>query len=200
LTRQADARAASDEPVARVALEYATRALPMPVPILVGEVTTKTNPLSGVEMTVMIEDAARPVKMLDYGLFAATRSVRIPKAYIIPREEKLRPVIENLRAHGIQIEELKKPLTVSTETFTIESLTRTARAAQGHRQASINGRWTKEQRRFEPGTWRVTTTQALGLLAAFLLEPESDDGLVAWNLLDPFLERGKVVPIYKLMQ
>jgi hypothetical protein len=38
------------------------------------------------------------------------------------------------------------------------------------------------------------------LLAAFLLEPESDDGLLAWNFLDQFLQPGKVVPIHKVLR
>ena len=46
----------------------------------------------------------------------------------------------------------------------------------------------------------VRTAQPLGLLAACLLEPESDDGLVTWNFLDADLEVGKVYPIHKLMK
>ena len=53
---------------------------------------------------------------------------------------------------------------------------------------------------FEPGTYFVRTSQPLGLLAAYLLEPESDDGLVAWNFFDAFLQPQKVLPVYKLMR
>jgi hypothetical protein len=52
---------------------------------------------------------------------------------------------------------------------------------------------------FESGTAIVRTAQPLGLLAAYLLEPESDDGLVNWNFLDAYLSEGKIYPIYKLM-
>ena len=201
LTRQADARASSARgPGRRIALEYAPKALPKPVPILVGEVVKKTNALSGTVMTVMVEDAVRPVKMLDYGLFLATRSARMPKAYLIPPDEALRPVVETLRAHGIQVEELKEPLAARTERFAIESVSRAARPFQGHRLSSVTGHWEEEpQGHFDRGTWLVRTTQPLGLLAGFLLEPESEDGLLAWNFLEPFLEKGKVVPIRRLV-
>jgi hypothetical protein len=200
LTRQADARTAKGPGSSgrRIAVEYAPKALPKPVPILVGEVVKKTNPLSGAEMTVMVENAVRPFKMLDYGLFAATRSVRIPQAYLIPRDEALRPLVEILRTHGILVEELAKPLTARTESLTVESVKRAARPFQGHKISSVAGRWDEQESRFDAGTWMVRTTQPLGLLAAFLLEPESDDGLLAWNFLDQFLEPGKVVPIHKL--
>ncbi|HEX7120973.1 MAG TPA: hypothetical protein VF178_01295, partial [Gemmatimonadaceae bacterium] len=32
------------------------------------------------------------------------------------------------------------------------------------------------------GTWIVRTAQPLGVLAMYLLEPESDDGLVTWDV------------------
>ena len=203
LTRQADAHSSSARggPVRSIAFEYAPKALPSPVPILVGEVVKKTNALSGAEITVMVEDSVHPVKMLDYGLFAATRSAALPKGYLITREEALRPLVETLRAHGIQVEELKQPLAARTEKFTIESLNRVARPFQGHRLSSVTGRWEEEpEGRFDRGTWLVRTTQPLGLLAGFLLEPESTDGLLAWNFLDQLLEKGKAAPIRRLVK
>jgi hypothetical protein len=201
LTRQADARIAKAQggAVRRIAVEYAPKALPKPVPILVGEVVKKTNPLSGAEMTAMVEDAVHPAEMLDYGLFAAKRSVPLPQAYVIPRDKALRPLVENLQTHGIQVEQLSKPLAARTEAFTIESVNHAARPVQGHKISSVAGHWVQQESRFEPGTYMVRTTQPLGLLAAFLLEPESDDGLLAWNFLDPFLQPGKAVPIHKLL-
>ena len=41
--------------------------------------------------------------------------------------------------------------------------------------------------------------QPLALLAFYLLEAESDNGFANWNFLDAYLEKGKVYPIYKLM-
>lgn len=46
----------------------------------------------------------------------------------------------------------------------------------------------------------VRTAQPLGRLVCYLLEPESDDGLVDWNFFDAYLETGKTFPVYKLMQ
>ena len=41
-----------------------------------------------------------------------------------------------------------------------------------------------EKRDFPAGTLVVRTAQPLGNLAAYLLEPESDDGLIVWNAFD----------------
>ena len=47
--------------------------------------------------------------------------------------------------------------------------------------------------------------QVLGKVAAYLLEPESDDGLLVWNFFDrnlvPQCGRGQqVYPVYKLLE
>ena len=53
---------------------------------------------------------------------------------------------------------------------------------------------------FPTGSIVVRTAQPLGRLVCYLLEPESDDGLVNWNFFDPYLETGKMFPVYKIMQ
>jgi hypothetical protein len=148
----------------------------------------------------MIDDAVTPVKMLDYGLFAPARSVPIARGYLIPHKEDVGVIVEKLEAHGIVVEELARPLTTDVERFTIETVTRAPRRFQGHDNVRVAGRSEEEKVRFEAGTYFVRTSQPLGLLAAYLLEPESDDGLVSWNFLDAFLEPQKVLPVYKLMR
>ncbi len=181
-------------------MEYEMKPLAKPVEILVGEVTKVKNPRSGREMTAMVEDKFTPVKMLDYGLFAAKRSVSTPRAYLFRNEDGMKTVIEKLLAHGVTIEELTAPLTAEVESFVIEEVTRAQRAFQGHRETKLKGRAQKETITFPAGSFLVRTAQPLATLASYLLEAESDDGLVNWNFLDAYLEKGKVYPIYKAMQ
>jgi len=47
------------------------------------------------------------------------------------------------------------------------------------------------------GTVVVPTAQPLGRLAFYLLDPRSDDGLVAWNILDEVLEGADRYPILR---
>jgi hypothetical protein len=47
------------------------------------------------------------------------------------------------------------------------------------------------------GTAYVAMDQPLGRLAFSLLEPRSDDGLVAWALLDDWIER-EALPVWRL--
>jgi len=174
--------------------------LAKPVDILIGEVVKVKNPRSGKDMTAMVEDKFKPMRMDDYGIFGATKSVTAPRAYLFKPEKGLQGVIEKLRQHGIAIEELTAPLSAEADVFTVRDVTRAQRPFQNHREMKITGEYKKESITFPVGTIIVRTAQPLGILACYLLEPESDDGLVDWNFFDDYLEAGKTFPVYKLMQ
>ena len=178
---------------------FEMRPLPRPVDILIGEVVKVKNPRSGKDMTAMVEDTFKPMRMDDYGIFAATRSVAAPRAYIFKPEKDLQVVIEKLLQHGIAVEELTASLTTEVDVFAIGNVTRAQRPFQNHREMKITGEYKKERMTFPAGTIIVRTAQPLGLLVCYLLEAESDDGLVDWNFFDAYLEAGKTFPVYKLM-
>ena len=173
--------------------------LPKPVEILVGEVAKVKNPRSGRDMTVMVEDKFTPVKMQDYGLFAAKRGVATARAYIFRREGGTREAIEKLLQHGVAVEELTETLMTEVESFVIEGVKKAGRAFQGHTAITLTGKYKKETIEFPVGSIVVRAAQPLGTLAAYLLEPESDDGLTSWNFWDAYLGEGKVHPVYKGM-
>src|SRR5262249_18541480 len=203
LTKRADEETvrkfSGNEPVEQ-GVEFEMRPLPRPVDILIGEVVKVKNPRSGKDMTAMVEDKFKPVRMDDYGIFAAKRSVPAPRGYIFKPEKNLQRVIEKLRQHGIAVEKLTEPLTAEADVFTIATATRAQRPFQNHQEMKITGQYKKESMPFPAGAILVRTAQPLGLLACYLLEPESDDGLVDWNFFDAYLEAGKTFPVYKLMQ
>lgn len=179
---------------------FEMRPLPKPVDILIGEVVKVKNPRSGKDMTAMVEDKFKPMRMDDYGIFAATKTVAAPRAYIFKPEDGTKPIIEKLLQHGIAVEELAAPLQTEVDVFTIGNVTRAGRPFQNHREVKITGQYKKESIVFPEGTIIIRTAQPLGILACYLLEAESDDGLVDWNFFDSYLETGKSFPVYKLMQ
>jgi Zinc carboxypeptidase len=178
-------------------VEFELRALDKPVDILVGEVEKKKNPLSGKLMTAMIENRFTPTPMLDYGLFAATRSLTMPRAYIFRNEGGMKTALAKLIAHGIAVEELTETFSAEVETLLITDVKRSARVFQGHSEVKIKGRAQKETISFPAGSLVIRTAQPLARLICYLLEAESDDGFVNWNFLDPYLEKGKTYPIYR---
>lgn len=182
------------------AVEFELKALPSPVSILVGGVKRVKNPKSDREMVVMVDEKTTPTTMLDYGLFAPTRSIPVPRAYLIRRDKRIEKVIDKLVAHGLPVEEISQPLTVEVESFLIEKVSKEARVFQGHQGVRLSGRRQVESMTFPAGSVLVRTSNRLGRLAFYLLEPESDDGLVYWNFLDDFAEKGSVYPVYRALQ
>jgi hypothetical protein len=133
--------------------------------------------------------------------FVAKRTVRLPYAYFIPLFDT--DVLDKLRQHGIAVERLSEPVTLETEAFRIKEIKGAERLYQGHRTNAVKGEYAVEKREFPKGTLVVRTAQALGRLAAYLLEPESDDGLLVWNFFDRDIVsqwgRGaQTYPVYKL--
>ena len=201
LTHSADnetIKQASQAPFPQIGVEYRSKPLPKPVDILVGKVTKIRNRNSGKMMTAMVEDQVTPMKMLDYGMFEATRTVPTAGAYLFQGEKGMQVVLEKLLAHGITVEELTAPATLEVKVFRIEEVTKKQKLFEGHREVTLKGNYEITKMEFAQGTLLVRSAQPLGLLAAYLLEPESNDGLVTWNFLDSFLGKGKTYPIYKL--
>ena len=172
-------------------------ALPKPVEILIGAVEKVKNPRNGKDMTAMIEDKITPMKMEDFGMFASTKTVKAPRAYLFKSDSK---IVEKLLQHGITVEELTSELTTEVDSFSIATYEKSKRQFQGHNEAKITGAYKSEKVPFPAGTILVRTAQPLGRLVFYLLEPESDDSLTTWNYFDSYLEAGKTFPVYKLMK
>jgi hypothetical protein len=181
-------------------VEYEIRPLPKPVEILVGEVRREMNPRNQREMTVAIEDRYKPELMHDYAFFAPARTVPMARVYVLPADDSFKPIIDKITQHGIVVNELAAPLTTEVSTFVVDAVTRSPKPFQGHNEVKLKGRYTSERLTLPAGTKVVRLAQPLGLLAAYLLEPESDDGLTNWNFLDQWLEAGKPAPIRKIMR
>jgi dipeptidyl aminopeptidase/acylaminoacyl peptidase len=124
-----------------------------------------------------------------------TLSVRRPFAYLVPAG--LAHVVENLQRHGAEVEELREDVELDVEAYRIDKVTHDA-LFQKHQPTSVEATPRKESRRVAAGTLLVRTAQPLGSLAAYLLEPQSEDGLVTWNFLDDALKEGGDFPVLRL--
>ena len=199
LTEQADRQFTApptDKPV-ELGLDFEIRALPERVGVFVGDVKKVLNPRSGKEMLAMT-DMAVPVSMKDYGVFAATRSAAMPKGWLIPTNPRLAVAVERLRMHGVTVQEVSTPGQVSVERFRISDYTRAERVFQGHREARLKSAFEPAQLSVSSGALFVPADQPLARLAFYLLEPESDDGLVTWNIIEEGLAAGEAYPIYRV--
>jgi hypothetical protein len=130
--------------------------------------------------------------------FEPSRTVRAPVAYVIPALPD--SALALLRLHGVVVERLTAAWNGAGETFTVDSIVRPAQSPAefgAHRLTRVEGRWMSGTVAAPAGSYIVRTAQPLGVLSVVLLEPESDDGLLAWNFFDTAVSVGNAFPVLR---
>ncbi len=126
-----------------------------------------------------------------------TLEVTVPALYVIP--PGFLKAVETLQRHGVQLHELTEDLTLDAEQFVVSEVTKAPRAFQRHNLMKLEGKMEKSTTMVRAGSVIVKTAQPLGSLAAYLLEPQCEDGLVTWNVFDAALQPGKPYPVLRLL-
>ncbi|HEU5173238.1 MAG TPA: M14 family metallopeptidase [Gemmatimonadaceae bacterium] len=133
-----------------------------------------------------------------YDRFTPTLYRFMPYGYAIPLEYT--GAIDVLRRHGFIIERLPQALPTRVERFTVDSVVRAERPFQRHRTVRLEGTWAAVDDTLPAGTVLVRSGQPLAILAMYLLEAQSDDGLATWNFFDQGLREGGSFPVVRLTQ
>jgi dipeptidyl-peptidase-4 len=165
------------------AIEYKVRPAPEKVIIQTYEAEFVTD--ENGRRRLQKSDRQKTVTVPYYIDFYGTKNVKFPFAYLVTTHD---PEISGLlKTHGILLEELAIDSKIEVERFEISELKGSTRLNQGHYMNTIKGRFIKEFVAFRAGTLVIRTAQPLANLAAYLLEPQSNDGLLTWNFLDRYL-------------
>ncbi len=120
-----------------------------------------------------------------------------PKAYWIPAHRS--DLIERLRIHGVEMEALAAPRTVSVDMLRLKDPRVAPRTNEGHVPISVAAvaverrDWT-----FAPGSVRVSTDQPLGDIVVLLLEPQSSESFFAWGMIPEVLNRVEYIEGYAI--
>jgi hypothetical protein len=78
-------------------------------------------------------------------------------------------------------------------------MTKAPKPFQRHQEARLKGTFDKAQLTVQAGSLYIPANQRLARLAFYLLEPESDDGLVTWNIIEDGIGPGQTYPIYRVI-
>jgi hypothetical protein len=117
--------------------------------------------------------------------FFPVRNVKFPYAYLMKINDQ--DVVDLLKIQGIRLEKMTVASELEIERFEISALGGSSRLNQGHYTNTVKGSFIREIIGFPTGTLVIRTSQPLANLAAYLLEPQSDDGLLTWNFFDRYL-------------
>jgi hypothetical protein len=129
--------------------------------------------------------------------FVSTLDVSRPWAYAFAADHEWLATM--LAQHGVAVEVLREDIEVDSEAYVIGRFSRAERAFEGHTMLhGVGASAVMRSTMLPAGTYVVRTAQKLGTLAAVLLEPQSEDGLVAWNFFDAVMEPGSDFPVVRL--
>jgi hypothetical protein len=139
------------------------------------------------------------VRMPVYDRFKATLATDMPVMYFVPATDTA--VLRLLRLHGINVAPGSvnvEKLHLRMQRFVIDSIVTSARVFQGHKETRITGQWSDYAGPL-PGAYYIVDVAMLprGPLSVYLLEPQSEDGLVDWNYLDRELTPSGYYPILR---
>jgi hypothetical protein len=136
------------------------------------------------------------IRMPVYDRFSSTLDRLPPAAYVIAPQDTA--VVTLLRLHGIRVDRSDSAWTARGETYTIDSIITSPRAFQGHHEVRLKGRWERGLQGLPAKSFIVSTAQPRGPLVVYLLEPESEDGFLTWNLFDQDLKKGGRYPVTRI--
>jgi dipeptidyl-peptidase-4 len=171
-------------------------ALGPPTPMdVIAELTERATEGSGPFARRRPTGVFRTIRMPVYDRFQSTRKEAFPAAYVFGPQHA--EVAALLRAQGIEVRRITAAWSAPTEVFQLDSVLPEP-LFEGHRTTRVEGKWGPGTASLPAGWFMVNTDQPLGLFAATLLEPASEDGLVTWNFFDRNLRRGQPAPVLRV--
>ncbi|QDV34248.1 DPP IV N-terminal domain-containing protein [Tautonia plasticadhaerens] len=178
---------------AEVAIRSEARPFDVPVTILGFEETTGATPSESVAVGVPKDYTVSLVHR-----FEPTLAVARPFAYVIPPGHD--GAVDTLRRHGIALEHVREDVQVDAEIYRLDEVRRRRGGYVGPASVEAEASARQESYRVEAGSVLVRTSQPMGTLATYLLEPGSDDNLMTHGLLADGIEAGDDFPAVRLVE
>jgi len=138
------------------------------------------------------------VKMPVMASFTPTLTSTLPFAYAFD-EKTGAALLPILKTHGIAVEKLDAAAPVMAQSFAVDTVIDRGRSETARMLKDVGGHWNDAARRtLAAGSYIVRTGQPYGLLAFYLLEPESEDGLAQWSFFDNILAARADFPVVRV--
>ena len=148
----------------------------------------------GIRRTGRIRGQWMPV----FDRFEPTRQTSVPAGGWLV-EARDTAVLALLARHGVTVRPIGTTRTLDVERFEVDSVDRLEHMFQGHREVKVLGRWLRVRMQ-SSADWRwVPPAQRQVLVAAQILEPQSNDGATTWNLFDDRLSMAKFHPVMRVI-
>ena len=140
------------------------------------------------------------VRMPVMASFTPTLTSTLPFAYAFDTAAA-RVLLPILAIHGIAVDRLDAPASVTAQAFGVDSVIERGRSETSRMLKDVTGKWSAPASRSLPaGSYVIRAGQPRGLAAFYLLEPESEDGLAQWSFFDGILAAHSDFPVLRVVK
>src|SRR4029079_7081446 len=140
------------------------------------------------------------VRMPVMASFTPTLTSTLPFVYAFDTAAG-RVLLPILAVHGIAVERLDAPASVTAQAFAVDSVIERGRSETPRMLKDVTGKWSPPATRSLPaGSYIVRAGQPRGLAAFYLLQPESEDGLAQWSFFDGILAAHSDFPVVRVVK
>jgi hypothetical protein len=138
------------------------------------------------------------VRMPVMASFTPTLTSTLPFAYAFD-DKTAHDILPILKLHGIHVERLDGSVKASVQSFRVDTVIDRGRSETSRMLKDVDGAWNEATSRTLPtGTYIVRAAQPYGLVAFYVLEPQSEDGLAQWSFFDDVLAAHSDFPIMRV--
>ncbi len=130
----------------------------------------------------------------------AKRETKLPYAYVVPANYAW--AISRLKMQGVRLQRMMRDCTLeNVEELIVDNIeTKKGELIANHTLKRLTTHARSKSFNCVAGSYVINVEQPLGALAAYMLEPESDDSLAAWNFFDPDLAAGQPFPVLRVLE
>jgi hypothetical protein len=125
-----------------------------------------------------------------------SKSILLPKAYIIPPEWT--EFIEKLNLHGIKYTVLQEPGTFKVQTFRFKDYSWGKSSYEGRFSLTTSWDTIYEERQYPRGSVLVNTDQRTAKIIAHIFEPASPDSYLSWGFFNAIFEMKEYFETYSM--
>lgn len=126
----------------------------------------------------------------------ASKSVMLPKAYVIPPEWT--EVIEKLNLHGIKYTVMQEPQTLKVQSFRFKDYSWPKNSFEGRFSLTTSWDTIYEERLYPRGSVVVNTNQRTARVIAHIFEPASQDSYLSWGFFNSIFEMKEYFETYSM--